>query len=129
MIDVMRELEPIGALFTSAKYKEGLTMVSGLWARVPTPKERLINSYMIVAYAVALAQKEADLDLAWEWAQRGLAYSGSVNLIGESEFLLAEVAYARADLKEAERYFHIAKKLSGKRLFQDKNPEYWKLTQ
>jgi hypothetical protein len=127
MIDVMTELEPIGALFAGGKHRDGLTRLSELWDRIPVPKEALNNAHLIVAYGVVLAQKDGDLDLAWEWAQRAMVFSGSVNLMGESEFLVGEVAYARGDLEQAKHYFLITKKNSGKRLFQDKNPEYWEL--
>jgi hypothetical protein len=127
MIDVMAELKPIGALFAAADYQAGLKLLAELWDRIPAPKESVNNSYLIVSYGVALARKVGDLDLAWEWALKGLAYSGGFNLGGESEFLVAEVAFARGDQKAAGDYFRVARKISGGRLFRDKTPKYWEL--
>jgi hypothetical protein len=127
MIDVMAELEPIGSLFTAANYEAGLKLLAELWDRIPAPKESINNSYLIVSYGVAFARKVGDLDLAWEWAQKGLAYSGGFNLGGESEFLAGEVAFARGNQKAAGDYFRIARRISGNRPFRDKNPTYWEL--
>ena len=127
MIDVMTELEPIGALFTAANYQAGLKLLAELWHRIPAPQESVNNSYLIVSYGVAFSRKIGDLDLAWDWALRGLAYSGGFNLGGESEFLAGEVAFARGDYKAAGDYFRLTRKISGKRLFRDKNPKYWEL--
>ena len=127
MIDVMAELKPIGVLFTAADYQSGLKLLAELWDRIPAPKEEINNSYLIVRYGVAFAHKVGDLDLAWEWALKGLAYRGGFNLGGESEFLAGEVAFARGDHKTAVDYFRMARKASGKRLFRDKNPKYWEL--
>lgn len=129
MIDVIAELAPVGTLFTAGKYRDALNLLAELWEKIPIPKEQLQNSYLIVAYGAVLAQKEADLDLAWEWAKRGLVYSGNVNLGGESEFLAGEVAYARADFDQAKHYFLIARQNSGVRLSRDKNRNYWELIQ
>jgi hypothetical protein len=127
MIDVMTELKPIGSLFTAANYEAGLKLLAELWDRIPAPKESTNNSYLIVSYGVAFARKFGDLDLAWEWALKGLAYSGGFNLGGESEFLAGEVAFDRGDHEAAGEYFRIARRISGKRLFRDRNPTYWEL--
>ena len=128
-MDIMQELKPIGVLFTEGKYCECLEALTKLWGELPDPKHSVLNSYMVVAYGVNIAQKVNNLERAWEWAQRGLPYSGNVNLGGESEFLAAEVAFARGDKQTAKQYFKIAKKLSGKRFFRGKNPEYLDLAE
>jgi len=129
MVDVMAELKPIGELFTATNYGVGLKLLAELWDRMPDPKESINNSYLIVSYGVAIARKAGDLDLAWQWAIKGLRYSGGFNLGGESEFLVGEVAFARGNQKAASDYFRVARKISGKRLFRDKNPKYWELSQ
>jgi hypothetical protein len=128
MSDVMTELEPIRELFVAGRYREALSALAAQWEKLPAPRHEASNSYLCVAYGVAIAQKAGDLDTAWDWAQRGLAYSGGVNLAGESEFLVAEVAFARGDLEQAAHFFRLVRKNSGRRLFRDKNPRYWELT-
>ena len=126
-MDIMVALKPLGELSKEGKYQEGLDELGKLWATIPDPKHSVNNSYLIVAYGVRISQKLNDLDRAWEWAQRARAFSGTFNLGGESEFLIGEVAYSRADLETARQYFQRAKKMSGKRLFKDKNPQYLEL--
>jgi hypothetical protein len=127
MIDVMKKLKPIGELYKSGEFTAALLLLDNLWEDVPFPKESVPNSYLIVAYGVALSCKNNDLDRAWEWAQRGLPYSGVINLAGESELLIGEVAYARSDFESAKQYFKIVNKMSGMRLLKDKNPRFKQL--
>ena len=127
MIDIIAELKPIGGLFTAGSYDDALVQLEQLWEKIPTPKENTLNSYLIVSSGVAIALKATLLDKAWEWAHRGLPYSGNFNLAGESEFLVAEVAYARADYATAIKYFKIVKRVSGTRLFKNKDPKYRQL--
>ena len=129
MTDIMGELKPIGALFTAGNYTDALIQLECLWEKIPHPKEATLNSYMIVAYGAIIGIKAKNLDKAWEWAQRGLSYSGNFNLVGESEFLVGEVAYARSDFVAAAKYFKIVKKMSGKRLFKSKDPKYLQLAE
>jgi len=126
-MDIMKLLQPIGQLYKNENFSEALVKLEQLWETIPEPKEDILNSYSIVSYGAIISLKFGDLDRAWEWAKRGLAYSGKFNLLGESEFLAGEVAYARSAYEEAAKYFLLVKKMSGKRLFKGKNPEYEKL--
>ena len=123
----MLELRPIGELFKSERYSDALVELELLWQKVPNPKEATLNSYLIVSYGVTIALKIRSLDEAWSWALRGLTYSGNFNLAGESEFLLGEVAFARSDYETAKSYFKTVEKMSGWRLFKNKNPKYRQL--
>ena len=124
MRDMLTELAPIGELFKSGGYSDALIELERLWEKVPSPKEGTLNSYLIVSYGVTIALKANCLDEAWKWAQRGLTYSGNFNLAGESEFLMGEVAYARADHETAIKYFKKVRKMSGWRLFRNKDPKF-----
>lgn len=126
-MDIMVEIKPIGELFKEGRYSDALRMLEVLWDKIPSPKEDTLNSYMLVAYGATIAIKNADLDNAWIWAQRGLSYSGNFNLAGESEFLMGEVAFARSDFETAKSYFKKVEKNSGKRLFKGKNPKFLEL--
>ncbi len=128
-MDIMAELKPIGESFKAGAYTDALAALERLWERVPAPKEATLNSYLIVAYGATIGLKASRLEEAWEWAQRGLPYSGNFNLAGESEFLIGEVAYARGDYETAAKYFRIVRKMSGIRLFNSKDPRYKQLIQ
>lgn len=127
MMDIISELKPIGELFKSGRYSDALAELELLWEKVPNPKESTPNSYLIVSYGVTIALKVESLDEAWTWAQRGLPYSDKFNLAGESEFLLGEVAFARADYETAITHFKTVKRMSGWRLFENKDPKYRRL--
>ena len=127
MLDIFTEFKPVDDLCEAGKYLDAQVELEALWTKIPSPKIEFLNSYLIVSYGAIIGLKAKDLEKAWEWAQRGLSYSGNINLAGESEFLLAEVAYARADYEVAKQYFIIVKQNSGKRLFRGKNPEYLRL--
>jgi hypothetical protein len=127
MIDIMTELRPIGELSKIGQYHVALEQLDALWDRISLPKEATQNSFLIVRYGISIATKAQQFDKAWDWANRGLPYSGNFNLGGESEFLAGEVAYVRGDFETAIKFFKIVKKISGWRLFKDKNPEYRRL--
>jgi tetratricopeptide (TPR) repeat protein len=126
-MDIMKMLQPSEQLFVEGKHGEALSELEALWERLPAPQPETKNSYSLVSCGAIIALKVGDLDSALKWANRGLEYSGNFNLAGESEFLAGEVAYAMSDLDKASGYFSKVKKLSGKRLFKGKNPEYEKL--
>ncbi len=126
-MDIMYMIQPAEQLFIDGKYNEALIELEALWEKLPSPQIELKNSYSVVSCGAIISLKIADLDAALKWANRGLAYSGNFNLAGESEFLAGEVAYAMSDLSKASEYFSNVKKMSGKRLFKGKNPEYEKL--
>lgn len=128
MIDVMKELEPIGKLYQEKNYKKALILLKELWEKIPEPKESEKNGFNIISYGAIISLQANDLDLAWDWAQKGLVYSGNINIAGESEFLVGDVAYLKGDIETAKKNFNYVKKLSGTRLFQGKNPAYLKLT-
>lgn len=127
IMDILAQLKPIGEAFQKGDYFAAQIQLEDLWRKIPAPKESLLNSYLIVSYGAVVGLKAQDLDRAWEWAQRALPYSGTFNLKGESELLIGEVAYARADFETAKKYFKIVKKMSGTRLFRSKNPKYEQL--
>lgn len=129
MRDIYQELEPIRAIYVAGYYDEVLSGLEIFWNSILDSKEDILNSYMIVSYGVTVALKLGNLDEAWKWSQRGLAYSGNVNPAGESEFLNGEVAFARGDLATAAQYFEAARKMSGWRLFKGENPAYRKLVE
>ena len=98
-----------------------------LWNRLPDPQVDVLNSFLIISIVVSVFTDNNLLNEALEWAQKGLPYSGNVNLIGESEFLVGKAAFACGDYDTAKKYFTIAYKNSKKRLFRGENPEYLNL--
>ena len=126
-MDVMKEIMALNAAAATDTYQDRINKLQGLWNQISDPKTDTLNSYLIVAKIVAISLKENDLVLAWDWAQKGLAYSGNFNLVGESEFLAGEVAFAKSDMETAKHYFKIVKKMSGMRLFKSRDPRYLQL--
>ncbi len=128
-MDMLDRLMPIDDLFEMGKYGEALKGLERMWKSFPVPQETVLNSYLVVSYGAVIALKAGDLVAAKIWADRNIAYSGNVNLLGESEFLCGEVAFAMGDIETAAKYFKKARKNSGKRLFKGQNPQYLKLTE
>ena len=60
-VEVMSELRPIGAVFTGGDFRTGLTMLHDLWARIPEPRTKTPNAYLVIEYGVAFALKAGDL--------------------------------------------------------------------
>ncbi len=128
-MDMLDRLKPIGDLFESGKLPEALKGLERMWKSFPVPQEAVKNSYSVVSYGAIIAMKAGDLEVAKIWADRGLANSGIFNLVGESEFLCGEVAFARGEMEAAAIYFKKVRKNSGKRQFKGKDPRYLKLTE
>ena len=126
-INILSSLKVIGDLSLAGKNVEAQIQLEALWGKIPSPKESVLNSYLIVSYGAVIGLETQNLNTAWEWARRGLAYSGNFNLMGESEFLAGQVAFARGDIDTARKYFSLVKKMSGKRLFRSKDIRYAQL--
>ncbi len=127
MSDIWELLRPIDELCDKKQPTKALAGLERLWAKFPKPQTRAKNSYLVVSYGVILCLETGDLECAKKWAERALLYSGNFNLAGGSEFLFAEVAFARGEKEIAEDYFKAAKKMGGVRQFKDKNPKYLEL--
>ncbi|HEY4245940.1 MAG TPA: hypothetical protein VGM64_03735 [Lacunisphaera sp.] len=126
-INILNSLKVIGDLSVAGENAVAQIQLEALWEKIPSPKESVLNSYLIVSYGAVISLETQNLDTAWEWAKRGLAYSGNFNLMGESEFLAGQVAFARGDIETARKYFKMVKKMSGKRLFRSKDLRYAQL--
>jgi hypothetical protein len=126
-MDILDLLERVRELHGDGDYADALTELEKLWQDLPLPKESVSNSFIIVSYGVVIGLKVGDLDAAYQWAQRGLIYSGNFNFMGESEFMAGEVAFAMGDLEAAKSYFEFADRVSGKRLFEGKDAKYREL--
>ncbi len=70
-----------------------------------------------------------DLDLAEKWGEIGMQYRGIHGLLGEQEFFLGQVYFAKGEMEKAKEYFVKVRKNSGWRLFRDENSEYRKLVE
>lgn len=123
-MDVMAELRPIGSKYSAGDYREALVELTSLWSRIPDPKPETLNAYLIVEYGVALALKEGDLEEAQEWADRAPMFAAKRQDMGEVEFLVGKVAFARGDLKKAREQFIIANAKSEGRAFEAKDDRY-----
>ena len=123
-MDVMAELQPIGALYSAGAFREGLAKLQLLWAAVPEPKPETLNAYLIVEYGVAFALQENDVDQAQEWADRAPGFEAKRQDMGEVEFLIGRVAFARGDLDNAREQFRIANAKSEGRAFIGKDERY-----
>lgn len=128
-MNIMDEILKINATYVDDSIEERLNKLETLWNSLPQPQEEIQNSYLIIAKIVNIALNINDLEKAWMWAQRALAYSGRFNLAGESEYIVGEVAYERTDYDTARTYFLKVRKISGKRLFKGKNPKYFEITE
>ena len=128
-MDILELLEPSTALSQAGKKKEALAELEKLWQKLLASNKTSGDSFLLVLMASMIARKINDLDLAWKWALRGLRYSGSYSLIGESEFLCGEIAYERGDFETAKKYFQLVKENSGMFMFKERDPKYRKLVE
>lgn len=123
-MDVMAELRPIGARYSAGDFRTGLVELTAVWSRIPDPKPDTLNAYLIVEYGVALALSAGDLEAAQEWADRAPIFAAKRHDMGEVEFLLGKVAFARGEMQEAKQHFLIANAKSEGRAFVGKDERY-----
>ena len=128
-MDIAQKVFELNKTYEIDTYEERIRRLEELWEGIPAPRHQVQNSYLIISKVVAIHLANGQKDKAWEWCQHALAYSGSFNLGGESEFLVAKVAFERGDIETARRYFKIVRKTSGKRLFQNQRSEYYSITE
>lgn len=126
-MDIMAELQPIGALYTSGNLHEGLERLRLLWTRIPEPKTDTPNAYLIVEYGAALSLKVHDLEQAQDWADHALTFADVRQDIGEAEFLIGKVAFERGEMEKAKSHFLIANYKSEGRIFEAKDAHYKRL--
>lgn len=114
---------------------EGLTIeekiqkLSFFYENLPEPRTEARNSHLFVEEIGFLALKINDLDLAEKWGKIGMQHKDKPWLIGEPEFFLGQVYFAKGEMEKAKEYFVKVRKNSGWRLFRNKNPEYRKLVE
>lgn len=106
---------------------EAINMLINYYEDLPEPRIKIKNSYLFVRKICELALEEKDFDLAEKWGVIGLQYDGIHGLLGEQNFFLGKVYFAKGDFEKAKEYFTKVYKNSKLRLFKDKNPEYQKL--
>jgi hypothetical protein len=61
---------------------------------------------------------------AYVWAERGLAFREKRHDLGETEFLVAKVAYEQGNFEEARQLLTTASKKSGGRILKGEDPKY-----
>ena len=114
---------------------EGLTIeekikrLASFYENLPEPKTEINNSYLFVYSIGEFALEINDLDLAEKWGTVGMQYKGIHGLLGEQEFFMGKVYFAKGEMEKAKEYFVKVRKNSGWRLFKDENPEYRKLVE
>ncbi len=126
-MDVMSELRPIGALFTGGDFRTGLRMLHDLWARIPEPRPKTLNAYLVIEYGVAFALKAGDLDEAQSWADLAPEFKSVRHDMGEIEFLQGKVSFERGDLEAARAHFTTANAKSEGRAFEGEDERYRQL--
>lgn len=114
---------------------EGLTIeekikrLASFYENLPEPRTEVKNSYLFVDSIGEFALEINDLDLAEKWGKIGMQYKGIHGLLGEQEFFLGRVYFAKGEMEKAKEYFVKVHKNSGWRLFRNKNSEYRKLVE
>lgn len=126
-MDVMLKCQEAGGCYKNGDLQGALAIVKDTWDEIPSPKVETPNSYLLVEYAVAICLKGNDLDLALRWAKEAPQFSEKRHQLGEAEFLLGKVHFARGELGECKALFLEAKKKSHGKIFNGENPEYLKL--
>lgn len=109
--------------------EEQIKYFSDFYNSLPEPKTEVNNSYLFVSAIGEFALQINDLDLAEKWGKIGMQYKGIHGLLGEQEFFLGRVYFAKGEMEKAKEYFVKVHKNSGWRLFRNKNSEYRKLVE
>lgn len=126
-MDVMLKCQEAGGCYKNGDLQGALKIVKETWDEIPSPKVETANSYLLVEYAVAICLKDNDLDSALSWAKEASKFSEKRHQLGEVEFLLGKVHFARGEFNECKPLFLEANKKSRGKVFQGENPEYLKL--
>ncbi len=114
---------------TGLTVEEKIKKLSSFYESLPEPKTEVNNSYLFVDKIGRLALQINDLDLAEKWGKIGMQYKGIHGLLGEQEFFLGRVYFAKGEMEKAKEYFVKVRKNSGWRLFRNKKPEYRRLVE
>ncbi len=114
---------------TGLTVEEKIKKLSSFYESLPEPRTEARNSHLFVVKIGRLALEINDLDLAEKWGKIRMQYNGIHWLLGEPEFFLGQVYFAKGEMEKAKEYFVKVRKNSGWRLFRNKNPEYRKLVE
>ncbi|MDE6719863.1 MAG: hypothetical protein K2J68_08425 [Treponemataceae bacterium] len=114
---------------TGLTVEEKIKKLSSFYESLPEPRTEARNSHLFVVKIGNLALQINDLDLAEKWGKIRMQYKGIHWLLGEPEFFLGKVYFAKGEMEKAKEYFVKVHKNSGWRLFRDENPEYRKLVE
>lgn len=109
--------------------EEEIKRLSDYYEKLPEPKVEIHGSYLFVKHIGENALEINDFDLAEKWGLIGLKYKGIYGLLGEEEFFMGKVYFAKGEMEKAKEYFTKVKENSGWRLFNGENPDYKKLVQ
>ncbi len=107
--------------------EEKINKLVNFYKQLPEPRTEIHGSYLFVYKIGFLALANGNYDLAEEWGLIGLKYKGIYGLLGEEEFFLGQVYFAKGDMDKAKEYFTKVYENSKTRLFREENPEYLKL--
>lgn len=107
-------------------YDEYLQKLYELWETIKNDYIQTKGSYLIVDNIVEVALNLKMLDVAEKWAEIAVSYDGKTkrNLGKEGEFRVAEVAFAKGNMKKASVHFQNIYDVFGERPFEEKNPKY-----
>lgn len=126
-MDVMKKLKKAGELYTNGDREGCMRLVEAAWDSLPLPKEQVPNAYLLVEYAVSMSLQANALDAALHWANFAPLFAERRHNLGEAEFLLGKVHFARDELDESKRYLLEAKMKSRGKVFVGEDPKYLRL--
>lgn len=126
-MDVMSELARIDQFFTSRDLDTGSKELWKLWDAIPDPKIDTPNAYLVIEYGVAFALKGGALNEAQKWVAFAPPFAEIRHDMGEVEFLIGKVAFARSEYDVAKENFLIANVKSEGRAFEDEDRKYRQL--
>lgn len=126
-MDIMTEIRIISKMFFSDDAQCGLRRLQELWDRIPDPKTETTNAYLVLEYGVAFSIKCGDLDKAKWWASFATEFASKRKDLGEAEFLIGKVAFARGELDSAKEWFGIANQKSEGKIFAGEDKMYMQL--
>ena len=90
---------------------EGLTIeekikrLASFYENLPEPRTEVKKSYLFVDSIGEFALEINDLDLAEKWGKIGMQCKGIHGLLGEQEFFLGRVYFAKGEYGKGKRIF------------------------
>lgn len=114
-------------VYSDDSIDECIELLEKAWSLVPDPKENWEEGYLVTHEIFETYFIACEFELAHKWAEIYLKCDEKHRNFGDAEFYLGKMAYEEEELDKARKYFEIADKKSGGRVWPGEDePKYYK---